>query len=101
MFSRRKKQTESKLQWDAAATQALNQAMQQAPVPSLLKGKVRSELAKAAEAHAESAGHATVTAEDLMQGLLAKMPAQMKSKVEAAMQQGPEGLKDLEKELKK
>jgi len=100
MFKRRQKPSEDNIPWDAAATQALDQAVQQAPVPAMLRGKVKTELAKAAEAQAQAAGHSTVTAEDLMQGLLAKMPADMKAKVETAMSQGPDGLKNLEKELK-
>ena len=87
------------LTWDATATQALEQAMSQAPVPKMLKGKVKKELKKAAENVAQSNNRTTVTAEDLMQGMLVKMPANMRSKVEDAIQQGPEGLKNLEKEL--
>jgi len=57
-------------------------------------------LTKAAEEQARQLGHAEVTAEDLMSGMLAKMPAHMKTKVEQAMKQGPEGLANLQKDLK-
>lgn len=106
MFNFRKKEKKddtnnspTPLTWDATATQALEQAINQAPVPAILKGKVKKELKKAAEAAAQAANRTTVTAEDLMQGMLAKMPAGMRSKVENAMQQGPAGLKNLEEEL--
>jgi hypothetical protein len=87
------------LTWDPTATQALEQAMSQAPVPKMLKGKVKNELKKAAENVTQTANRTTVTAEDLMHGMLAKMPANMRNKVEDAMQQGPEGLKNLQDEF--
>ncbi len=103
MFNFKKKEkkddTNTSLTWDATATQALEQAISQAPVPKMLKGKVKNELKKAAENVAQAANRTTVTAEDLMHGMLAKMPANMRSKVEDAMQQGPEGLKNLQKEF--
>ena len=107
MFNFRKKEKKEKnednsstsLTWDATATQALEQAMNQAPVPKMLKGKVKNELKKAAENVAQAANRTTVTAEDLMQGMLAKMPANMRNKVEDAMQKGPEGLESLQKEF--
>lgn len=89
------------LPWDAAASQALEQAANQAPVPGPLKGRVKKELKQAAEDYARQQNHTSVTAEDLMQGLLAKMPAAMRAKVEAAMQQGPQGLENLKGELEK
>src|SRR3989344_8675878 len=92
---------EAGLPWDAAATDALEQALSQAPVPAPLKGRVKKELQRAAEEQARQHGHATVTAEDLMQGMLAKMPAAMRAKVEDAMKQGPEGLENLKNELGK
>ncbi len=92
--------TPSKLTWDAAASEALAKALSQAPVPGALKGTVRKQLTKAAEDHARQAGHTTVTAEDLMQGLLSKMPAGLRSKIERAARQGPAGMKDLEDELR-
>lgn len=87
------------LPWDPIATQALEQAVNQAPVPTVLKSKVKKELKKAAETAAQAASHASVTPEDLMQGLLANMPAPMRDKIEAAMKQGPGGLKNLAKEF--
>ncbi len=89
----------SALTWDSQAQQGLDKAMSQAPVPAMLKAKVRRELAGAAEASARQAGRTTVTAEDLLQGLLAKLPAGMRGKVEDAMKGGPDKLKDLQKEL--
>lgn len=89
------------LTWEAQAQTGLDQAMSQAPVPAMLKGKVRRELANAAEAAARAAGRNVVTAEDLMNGLLAKLPSNMRSQVEEAMKGGPDKLKELEKNLKK
>jgi hypothetical protein len=65
-----------------------------------MKGMIKSQLKSAAEEYTRQAGRTTVTAEDLMQGMMAKMPANMKSKVEDALKKGPQGLKDLENELK-
>lgn len=86
--------------WDTQATQGLEQALAQAPVPAMLKGKVRSELVKTAEEAARAAGQTTVTAQHVMEGLLSKLPAHMRDKVTSAMAGGPEKLKDLEHELK-
>lgn len=104
MFNFRKKQdndndNSAPLTWDTTATQALKAAINQAPVPTMLKGKVKKELKKAAETATRSGNRTIVTAEDLMRGMLAKMPANMRSKVEEAMQKGPAGIKNLEKEL--
>jgi hypothetical protein len=97
----RKKHTDEKpeLEWDTAATQALTQALQQTPVPAVLRSRVKQELKKAAEEHARANGRARVTAEDLMNGMLAILPAGMKVKVEAAMKQGPKGLENLRHNL--
>lgn len=88
------------LSWDEQAKQAIAQALAQAPVPGLLKGKIRKELEKSAEEAAVKTGRSNVTAEDVVTGMLAKMPASMREKVEGAMKQGPDALKDLEKELR-
>jgi histone H3/H4 len=88
------------LRWDEQAKQGIEQAVSQAPVPGLLKGKIRQELMKAAEEETTRAGRTTVTAEDVVAGMLAKMPAAMRDKVTQAMQKGPAGLKDLEQELR-
>ncbi len=90
----------STIPWSPEAKQALEQAVSQAPVPAMMRGMVKKELEKAGEEHAQKSGHATVTPEDLMQGLMAKLPADMKAKVEDAMKKGPEGLQDLQKDLK-
>ena len=89
------------LTWEAGATQALDQALKQAPVPKMLKGTVKKQLKSAAEEVARKAGRDTVTAQDLMEGMLSKMPADMRAKVENAAKQGPGALKNLQKELGK
>jgi len=88
------------LTWTADASKALEQSVAQAPVPGMLKGRVKNELKEAAEQVASAAGHTEVTAEDLMNGLMSKLPAGMRSQVEQAAKQGPEGLKNLEKKLR-
>lgn len=89
------------LTWNAQASQALDQAVAQSPVPGMLKGRLKKELSKAAEAETTKAGRTEVTAEDLMTGLMSKLPAHMRSQIEEAAKQGPEGLKNLEKKLKR
>ena len=88
------------LAWDTQAREQIGQAVAQAPVPALLKGKLRSELEAAAEAAARKAGHTSVTAEDVVAGMLDKIPPALRDRVAQAMQQGPEGLKNLEQELR-
>ena len=83
------------LTWDPQASSALQQALAQAPVPAMMKGLLKKEMAKSAEEHARKMGHTSVTAEDLMNGLMAKLPDNMKSKVEDAMKKGPDELKKL------
>lgn len=90
---------EGEMTWDESARSGLQQALAQAPVPAMLKGKVKKELKAAAENHARQAGRTTVTAEDLMNGLLSKLPANMRSQVEEAMQGGPDKLQELQKKL--
>lgn len=96
-----KNQSEQPMSWDTQATQALAQALNQAPIPKMLKGTVKKQLQKAAEETARKANRTTVTAQDLMEGMLSKMPANMRAKVENAAKQGPKGLKNLQKELGK
>lgn len=86
--------------WDPQAIQALDQALAQAPVPKMMKSMVKSQLKKAAEETARKAGRSNVTPQDLMEGMLSKMPAAQRAKVEDAMKKGPEGLKNLERDLK-
>jgi hypothetical protein len=103
MFSWRRQQSasdSSSLRWNDEAKKALEQALVQMPVPAMLKGQVRKELETAAENYARGAGRSEVTAQDLMEGMLAKMPPEMRAKVEEAMKQGPAGLKKLQDELK-
>lgn len=106
MFNFRKKRAASSpvpadLAWEDAASAALDQAAAQAPLPGPLKGRLRRELKTAAEANVRAAGRATVTAEDLMAGLLSKLPPAMRDRITQAIQQSPAGLKQLESELKK
>lgn len=89
------------LTWDTPAKQALEQAISQAPVPKMMKGVVRKQLSDAAEAQTRKAGRTSVTAQDLMNGLMEKLPANMRKQVEQAAKQGPQGLKNLEKRLKR
>ena len=88
------------LTWDASATKALAQAVGQAPVPGIMKQRVQRELAQTAEEHARNAGKTTVSAEDLMQGIMSRLPEGMRSKIENAAKEGPDGLKKLQDELK-
>jgi hypothetical protein len=89
------------LTWNQEAKDALEQAVSGAKVPKMLRGRMRKELEKAAEGHARSKGKTEVGPHDLMEGLLAKMPAEMRNKVMQAAQQGPEGLERLQKKLQK
>lgn len=105
MFWRKKKKTESnetgQLTWDPQAEAALSQAIAQAPVPGVLKNRVRSEMKKAAEAAARTNNRTTVTVEDVMAGLLSKVPDHMRSQIEEAMKsKDPAQLKKLEQQLK-
>jgi len=70
------------LTWSAEASQALELALKQAPVPAMLKGKVRKELEKAAEDTARSAGHSEVGAEDLVNGMMAKLPPHLQKQAQ-------------------
>lgn len=88
------------MSWDEQAQLAVNQAVQQAPLPAMLKGRVRTELTNAAEETARAAGRNNVTAQDVLQGMLAKMPPAMRQQVEEAMKGGPEGLAKLQKKLR-
>jgi len=99
LWKKKEQNNTNSLPWEEAATQALEQAISQVPLPGPLKGKVKKELAQAAETHAREQEHTAVTAEDLMNGMLAKMPAGAREKIEQAMQQGPEGLDKLKKEF--
>lgn len=100
-FWKKKKEgtQDTSLTWDAQASQALEQSLAQAPVPKMMKSMVKSQLKKAAEDIARKNGRTTVTAQDLMEGMLSRMPAHMRTKVEDAMKQGPEGLERLKKDL--
>ena len=70
------------LTWQPQATQALKLALKQAPVPSLMKGQVEKELKKAAEEAAQKDNRTEVTAEDLMNGLMAKLPPNLRAKAQ-------------------
>lgn len=87
--------------WEAQAETALNQSVSQAPVPAVMRSMLKSQLKASAEEAAKHAGRTNVTAEDLMAGLMSKLPANMKNKVANALKKGPAGLADLQKEFKK
>lgn len=91
----------AKLTWNPQAQAALDQSVAQAPVPKMMKGLVKSQLKKAAGEVTRRANRTTVTAQDLMEGMLSKMPAGTRAKVEEAMKKGPSGLAKLQKELGK
>jgi hypothetical protein len=101
IFKKKSSDEHSPLSWDNSAVQALAQAVSQAPVPSMLKGRIKSELSKAAEEAARKEGKTTVTAQHLMAGILARLPEDMRKKVESAAKEGPAGLKKLQNELGK
>ena len=90
----------SQLSWNNSAITALAQAVSQAPVPSMMKGRIKQELSSAAEEAARKEGKTTVTAQHLMTGILSRLPENMRKKVEDAAKQGPAGLKKLQDELK-
>ncbi|MDD5074224.1 MAG: hypothetical protein PHU92_03580 [Candidatus Shapirobacteria bacterium] len=100
-FKKSQPQSEDQpLSWDEQAKTAINQAIQQAPVPPMLKGRLRKELEGAAESEAQKTNRKTVTAEDVMNGLLSKLPANMRQQVEEAMRGGPDALKKLQGKLR-
>lgn len=106
IFKRNKGQTDgekptAKLTWQQEATDALEQAVSGAPVPKLMKSRLRKELMKTAEAKARAAGKAEVSAHDLMEGLMSKLPAEMKNQIQQAAQRGPKGLEELQKKFQK
>lgn len=78
----------SSIIWDDQAEKALDMSMAQAPVPQMLKGKLRSEMKKMAEAEAQKNGRTTVTTEDLLNGMMAKLPSHMQDKVKGMMEKG-------------
>lgn len=94
------KEVSGQLSWDNSAITALAQAVSQAPVPSMMKGRIKQELSSAAEEAAKKEGKTTVTAQHLMAGILSRLPENMRKKVEDAAKQGPAGLKKLQDELK-
>ena len=100
-FSKKKEDAPSGgLTWDPAASEAIQKALKQAPIPSMLQGRIKKELSKAAEEAARHANSDRVLAEHVMQGMLAKMPANIRDQVQSAMQGGPEELDKLQKKLR-
>jgi hypothetical protein len=77
-----------KVAWTAEATQALDEAVAQAPVPQLLKNRLKKELKKTAEDHAQKNNRTTVTPQDLLEGLMTRLPAHMQQKVKDMMEKG-------------
>lgn len=103
-WKKKKPQAESSSQstqlvWDPQAEAALNQAAAQAPIPKLLRSTVIKQMRDAAETAAREAGRTTVTAADLMTGLLSKVPPAMRAKIEDTLKNNPEDLKKLQKDL--
>ena len=94
-------QSSGELSWDAQAESAINQAVAGAPVPGMLKNRLKSQLRGAAQKVAKDAGSTKVTAEHVMQGLLSQLPANMRTQVEKAMKKGPAGLAELQKKFRK
>jgi len=80
--------SDSVMTWDGQATQALEMAVAQAPVPQMVKGKLRTEMKKMAEAEAQKNNRHNVTAEDLLQGMMAKLPSHMQDKVKGMIEKG-------------
>jgi hypothetical protein len=103
IFNRNKGESKeaSKLTWQQEATDALEQAVSGAPVPKLMKNQLRKELKKAAEKKALAAGKAEVSAHDLMEGLMSKLPAEMRNQIQQAAQRGPKGLEELQRKFQK
>tara|TARA_Y100000310_G_scaffold305285_1_gene345274 strand:- start:366 stop:701 length:336 start_codon:yes stop_codon:yes gene_type:complete len=90
------------LTWNSQATAAIEQSLAQAPVPKLMKNQIKKQLMNAAEATTRAAGRTEVTAEDVMQGLLASMPEDVRSQVEDAVQtKDPKKLQDLQNKLRR
>jgi Ser-tRNA(Ala) deacylase AlaX len=89
-----------KLTWDDSARQAIQQSLQQAPIPAMLRGKVKKELEAAAEEAARADHKTSVTAQHVMTGMLNKMPANMRAQVEQAMKGGPEEIQKLQQRFR-
>jgi len=88
------------LTWHPQATQAIEMALSQAPVPGMLKGQIKKQLTKSAESATRNAGRSEVTAEDVMNGMLAAMPDNVRGQVEQAIEsKDPSKLQDLQRKL--
>ncbi len=91
----------SSLIWDPEASAGIQQALKQVHIPKILTGRIKKELRQAAEDAARADGRAHVTSQDVLSGMLAKMPADMRQQVTKAMQEGnPDELKKLGKKLR-
>lgn len=90
-----------KFNWEPQAEEAVEQSMKQSPVPKLLRGAVKKKIRKASEKAAVQAGRMVVKPEDVMQGMLALMPKNVRNQVEKAMKKGPDALQELQDNLKK
>ena len=91
----------SQFTWDDSARQAIQQALSQAPIPAMLRGRVKKELEAAAEDAARADSKSHITAQHVMTGLLNRMPANMRAQVEKAMKGGPEEIKKLQQRLRR
>jgi hypothetical protein len=99
-FKKKRESDKHDLLWDPSASEAIQMAMQQAPIPKMLQGRIRKELRKAAEETARQVKSDRVLAEHVMQGMLAKMPANIRDQVQSAMQSGPSEIAKLQKKLR-
>ncbi len=93
--------TSGNLTWEDSARTAINQALQQAPIPAMLRGRVKKELESAAEEAARAANQTKVTAQHVMTGLLSRMPAKMRNQVEQAIKGGPTEIQKLQQRLRR
>jgi hypothetical protein len=95
------KETKPDLPWNKQAEDALEQASSQVPGPKFVANQLKKRLRSKAEEVARTAGHEEVKPEDLMEGLLAMLPENMRETVEQRMAEGPEGIEKLKNEFTK
>ena len=94
----KKKEEASSIEWASDANAAITQALDQAPIPKMLRGQVKKQLRPAADKTAKAAGASSVQAQHVMEGLLTLLPAGMRDQVESAIKSGdPNQLRSLQK----
>jgi len=90
----------SDITWSDAARRGLSQALDQAPIPKMLRGQVKKQLKKSAEAQARAENVTTVTQQHVLTGMLELLPKNMRGEIEQAMQSGdPSQLQNLQKKF--